>query len=102
MANNKDRYLLKRKGQWYYSRRTPLRYRHLETREYVRTSLQTISLEIARMRRDGMEVADNNLWQSLILDADGTGQISDARRAIRFIYGITCSLPLPEFGKGPR
>lgn len=82
MANSKDRYLLKRKGQWYYSRRTPLRFRHLETREYVRTSLQTRSLEIARMRRDGMEVADNDLWQSLVLDADGTGQISDARRAI--------------------
>ena len=29
-----------------------------------------------------MEVADNDLWQSLTLDADGTGQISDVRRTI--------------------
>lgn len=82
MANNRDRYLLKRTNQWYYSRRTPLRYRHLETREYVRISLQTSSLEIARMRRDAMEVADNDLWQSLTLEADRIGHVSDTKRII--------------------
>jgi len=84
MAAKEDRYLLKRGGQWYYSRRPPVRFRELETREYVRVSLRTSSLEIARMRRDALEVADNEYWQALALEDDLSGGVSTARQETEY------------------
>ena len=84
MAKKEDRYLLKRGGRWHYSRRPPARFRHLDTREYVRVSLRTTSLEIARMRRDALEVADNEYWQALALEDDVAGGLSDARQKTEY------------------
>jgi hypothetical protein len=47
-----DRFLLKRGERWYYQRRVPEQFAHLDQRGFAKVSLKTESLEIARLRRD--------------------------------------------------
>lgn len=64
---DEDRYLkCHRSGTWYYRRQVPLNVRGLDERFKIETSLQTKSLEVARVRRDAMEEADALFWASLL------------------------------------
>ncbi|MBL4870183.1 MAG: tyrosine-type recombinase/integrase [Robiginitomaculum sp.] len=71
-----DRFLLNRQGRWYYNRRTPLSFQHVESRTFVRCSLKTKSVDVARIRRDALELADNALWQALSMEAASLGGLS--------------------------
>jgi len=67
-----DRYLKKRGGIFHYYRRVPARFQEFDTRGTIRVSLRTGSLEIARMRRDNLEMADEEYWGWLsISETDG-------------------------------
>ncbi len=77
------RYLLNRSSNWQYHRRVPSRYFHIDTRRFVRSSLHTYSLEIAQLRRDALEEADNAYWSALALAAIDSGNaVSEEIRAI--------------------
>ncbi len=61
-----NRHLIQRGEHWYYKRRVPKKYRAYEAREFIRKSLDTDSLEIARLRRDALERADNEFWANVL------------------------------------
>nr|WP_315919810.1 DUF6538 domain-containing protein [Mesorhizobium sp. SP-1A] len=66
-----DRYLLTRRGIYYCWRRIPAVVASLDSRSpLVRISLKTDDLAEARAKRDRLEAADNDYWQSLILEED--------------------------------
>ena len=71
---NEDRHLNKRGGHWYYLRRVPKHAFLFDTRRLIRSSLKTKSLEIARIRRDAIEVADDEFWATMIVF--DTGELS--------------------------
>jgi len=80
-----DRFLKLRTSTYHYYRRVPKRYEPLDARGTIRFSLNTGSLEIARLRRDGFEVADDEYWAALsIADNENTGnqarQVAMSRR----------------------
>lgn len=77
-----DRYLRKRGGRWHYYRRVPKRFTAFDDREKVRTSLKTDSLEVARFRRDALEAADDDYWNSMLYLEDGE-VAADAGRRLR-------------------
>jgi integrase len=73
---NEDRHLRERKGKWHYVRRVPASVQDLDGRDRIEITLKTSSLDVARIRRDAMEEADDKLWASLLA---GTGE--EAARA---------------------
>jgi len=79
-----DRFLYERKGRWYYNRRTPKIYHSIEPRQFIRSSLKTKSLRMARERRDHLEAADNALWETLSLEAAVTGGVTEATREVEY------------------
>jgi integrase len=64
------RYLQRRGTKWYYRRRIPLHYSHIDDRGTITVSLKTRSLDVAMIRRDTMERADELFWAGLIHDND--------------------------------
>ena len=64
-ARNPDRFLKKRGTTFHYYRRVPKRYELLDSRGTIRFSLKTSSIDVARMRRDSFEEADNEYWASM-------------------------------------
>ena len=70
MANMRDpdRFLLKRGKRWYYQRRVPGQFSHLDQRRFAKVSLKTDSLEIARLRRDHLAEADDEYWMALAVE----------------------------------
>lgn len=66
-----DRYLERRGDRWHYVRRVPSQVGGLDSRGHiVRLSLRTADLAVARIMRDAMERADNDLWASLLCQHD--------------------------------
>lgn len=64
-----DRYLIQRKGHWFYKRRVPSNLLEFDERApVIRLSLKTDDLAVARAKRDAMEAADDALWASMLLD----------------------------------
>ncbi|KAB1113596.1 tyrosine-type recombinase/integrase [Neorhizobium galegae] len=59
------RYLKQRGGNWHYVRRVPEHVAFLDPRKLIQTSLKTRSLDVAKLRRDSNELADDLYWQSL-------------------------------------
>ena len=66
-----DRHLEKRNGRWYYQRRVPKRFKPYDDRGVVKTALKTDSVEVARFRRDALEAADDDYWNSMLYLDDG-------------------------------
>ena len=66
MTTTRNRYLVRRGERWYYSRRIPKRYAHIDARTYSKAALNTDSLTVARERRDAMADADENLWDAAL------------------------------------
>ncbi|WP_085044302.1 DUF6538 domain-containing protein [Ensifer aridi] len=67
---NRDplRYLKARGSKWHYVRRVPGHFSHIDDRGTIRISLKTSSLDVAQIRRDALERADDMYWQGLALD----------------------------------
>lgn len=69
MANRDPlRYLKARGSKWHYVRRVPGHFSHIDDRGTIRISLKTSSLDVAQIRRDALERADDLYWQGLALD----------------------------------
>ncbi|MEQ3629596.1 MAG: DUF6538 domain-containing protein [Hyphomonas sp.] len=66
-----DRHLEKRSGRWYYQRRVPKRFKPYDDRAVIKASLKTDSVEVARFRRDALEAADDDYWNSMLYLEDG-------------------------------
>ncbi len=80
----RDRYLLQLRGIYYYQRRVPGRFSHVDPRVMPRISLRTSNIEIARARRDLLAEADEQWWYSLAAraaEAHERGEMSQAERA---------------------
>jgi len=78
---NENRYLRPYRGRWRYIRRVPERVAHLDARGLIQVALGTDSLDVARIRRDAMEDADNLYWASLV--AGGLDQAEKRYEAAR-------------------
>ena len=77
-----DRHIMKRGDRLYYMRRIPSQFREYDSRRFVRRSLKTTSIEIARLRRDALEAADEEFWSSIAF-TDADEQPGEAREKIR-------------------
>lgn len=62
---DQDRYLYKRAGRWHYQRRVPSEYAKFDSRRYIRKALKTNKIDVARMRRDAMVLADDEYWEGI-------------------------------------
>lgn len=77
-----DRHLENRNGRWYYQRRVPKRFRPFDDRGVIKSALKTDSIEVARFRRDALEAAEEDYWDSMLYLEDG--EVSkDAQAALR-------------------
>lgn len=72
MENMRDpgKFLLKRGKRWYYQRRVPEQFAHLDQRRFAKVSLKTESLEVARLRRDQLAEADDEYWMALAIETE--------------------------------
>ena len=64
-----DRYLQKRGRHWHYVRRVPAQLSELDSRGQIRVSLDTTNIEVARVRRDAMALADEEFWSTLFISS---------------------------------
>ncbi|NHK27105.1 tyrosine-type recombinase/integrase [Parvularcula flava] len=86
-APDPDRFLLRRGKRWYYQRRVPGQFSHLDGRRFAKVSLKTGSLEIARLRRDQLAEADDQYWMALAAEAASPGgQGPTVRTALEHRY----------------
>lgn len=73
MKRVEDNSYLEQRGRvWWYNRRVPKKFAHLDSRKRIKESLGTTSLEQARYKRDRLAEADDHYWASLAL-ADQVG-----------------------------
>jgi len=86
MATNENRYLYQRGNAWNYKRRVPSKYKHIDSRSKVRASLETKSLDIARIRRDAMERADEAYWAALSNDAAANQGLTEATQRVQSLH----------------
>ena len=94
MANirDPDRFLLKRGRRWYYQRRVPGQFSHLDQRRFAKVSLKTDSLEIARLRRDHLAEADDEYWMALAIElAEDNANGPTVRAALEHRYKAAIS-----------
>jgi integrase len=83
------RYLFPRGSKWHYIRRVPEHVAHLDSRGRIQKALRTTSLEVAKLRRDAMERADDLFWQGLALaDGDAAQAAYDAAQARAVALGF--------------
>lgn len=69
-AGKPDRFLFLRDDIYYYLRRVPARLVDVDERApFVRQTLKTGDLALARAKRDLLEEADNALWASMLVDS---------------------------------
>jgi integrase len=91
---DEDRHILNRAGRLYYMRRVPKRFQPYDPRTFIRSSLKTKSWEVARMRRDALEKADDDFWTTAAYSMGETDD-PDARRRVRSAidrqYAAACS-----------
>lgn len=66
------RYLKRRENRWHYVRRVPAHFAHIDGRGVIQISLKTSSLDVAQLRRDALERADELYWQGLSLETPDT------------------------------
>ena len=64
-----DRHLKLRGRRWHYVRRVPRSVSGWDERGTIQVSLRTASLEVARLKRDELEKADDLYWSDV---TDGT------------------------------
>lgn len=82
-----DTYIHQRDGIWWYNRRIPKKYAHLDTRGRIRKSLETRSDHAARILRDLLVEADDKYWLALsLLEDAGDDSIEEHRLAATARY----------------
>lgn len=89
-ALDPSRYLKLRGGWWHYYRRVPTHVAALDERRWVQVALKTRSADVAKLRRDAIERADDLYWQSLIAGEtlEGTHASYEAARARARVLGF--------------
>ncbi len=70
-------FLIKRGRVWWYDRRVPKRYTHLDTRARIRQSLETALESEALVLRDRLASADDEYWTALALAENRGGPDSE-------------------------
>jgi len=98
MANYENRYLYQRGHAWNYKRRVPSKYKHVDSRSKVRASLETKSLDIARIRRDAMERADEAYWAALANDAAANQGVTEATQRVQSLHYEAAKTKALTFG----
>lgn len=98
-----DRYLLTRRGIYYYWRRIPAVVAAMNPRSpLVRMSLKTDDLAEARAKRDALETADNDYWQAQLLNEDEAQARLRYKAAARRAYALGFSYRTSsELASGP-
>lgn len=94
---DQDRHIMNRNGRLYYMRRVPKRFLACDSRLFIRVSLKTKSWEVARIRRDALEIADDDFWTTVALsngETDGRETRRRLRSAIDRQYTAACSRAL--------
>lgn len=74
--------LIKKRGYWYYQRRVPKKFAHVDPRRYVKKALRTKAVDEAIAKRDALIKADNEYWTALSLEAAQLGDVSETRFAV--------------------
>lgn len=77
-----DRYLKLRGRRWHYVRRVPMAFACSDPRGTIQKSLRTASLEVARLKRDELEKADDLYWSG-VADGEQAATASQAHEAAR-------------------
>lgn len=98
MANYENRYLYQRGHAWNYKRRVPSKYKHVDSRSKVRASLETKSLDIARIRRDAMERADEAYWAALSNEAAANQGVTEATQQVQSLHYQAAKAKALTFG----
>lgn len=70
--------LIQKRGYWYYQRRVPKKYAHIDSRRFVKKALGTKSIDDAIAKRDALITADDDYWLALSLEVIEQGGVSDA------------------------
>jgi len=97
MSKRQNKLLIKRGDIWYYQRRVPLKFGHVESRPVVRITLDTSSIETARIRRDALFQADNIYWASLCAEILRHGYIpQNTYTFIRKQYDLAYALGVQQ------
>lgn len=89
IARDPLRYLKARGSKWHYVRRVPTHFAAIDPRGLIQVSLKTQSLDVAKLRRDALERADDLFWQGMMIDdaAHARYQAAKARAvALGFEY----------------
>ena len=96
MKRVEDNSYLEQRGRvWWYNRRVPRKFAHLDTRKRIKESLSTTSLEQARYKRDLLVEADDHYWASLqIADETGPSTNREVSEAVRRRYKMATVKPL--------
>ncbi|RDE10362.1 integrase, partial [Pelagibacterium lacus] len=79
-----DRFLQRRGDRWQYVRRVPAMVADQDKRApVIRSSLRTHDLAVARVMRDALEKADNDLWASFLCDEEESVALKRHKAAVR-------------------
>lgn len=79
-----DRFLQRRGDRWQYVRRVPAMVADQDKRApAIRSSLKTHDLAVARVMRDALEKADNDLWASFLCDEEESVALKRHKAAVR-------------------
>jgi integrase len=102
--SQQDRFLVLRSGVLYYWRRVPKALKAIDTRApIVRHSLKTDDLAKARVQRDILEKADNELWAVMLLDGKESPQALETYKSAKLLseaLGFTYR-PADELARRP-
>ena len=74
--------LMQKRGFWYYQRRVPKKYAHIDARRFVKKALRTKSVDEAISKRDALIIADNEYWEALSLEALEIGGVSETSQLV--------------------
>ena len=90
--------LMQKRGFWYYQRRVPKKYAHINARRFVKKALRTKSVDEAISKRDALIIADNEYWEALSLEALEIGvnlwHSIDIRPLLRALYPLAFNINL--------
>lgn len=88
MKRVEDNSYLEQRGRvWWYNRRVPRKFAHLDTRKRIKESLGTTSIEQARYKRDLLAESDDHYWASLqIADEARPSSNREVSEAVRRRY----------------
>lgn len=75
--------LIQKRGYWYYQRRVPKKYAHIDHRRFVKKALGTKSIDDAIAKRDALIKADDEYWLSLSLEVIEQGGLSDTNLEVQ-------------------